>query len=207
MKCRPLSKNEVKTTVEWGAIMFKDLFATMHEMLEEIMTQWKTADGKKRRDLDRQVTALQQISDECMEEWLHFEEKLGRFRRQVRSAADPTWNPQAAMSEPYQKGEGYFKLWMYREAISCFKEVVRQYPEFVMARLYLALGFMEIHEHEEARRHLERVLPMAKDAKMKAVAYHALGCIEIRENRPEQACEYFRKARKTDPTLSYYSLS
>ena len=117
------------------------------------------------------------------------------------------WDDPAVHSESFQKGEGEFKLLMFREANEHFKQVVQQYPEFMMARVYLALGFIEIEEYDEALRHLQFIIPLTDDPRLKAIAYHAMGCIEIYKNRIDKACEYFKKARKTDPSLSYYFLS
>lgn len=194
--------------------MFRELFETMHEMLDAIAMEYEGADGEKREDLHQKLDVLKEMSNDCIEQWLAFEEKLGCIEQQsALSKPNPNleteslWEEPAVYSESFQKGEGYFKLLMFREANEHFKQVVQQYPEFMMARVYLALGFIEIKEYEEALRHLQLIIPLTNDQRLKAIAYHAMGCIEIHKNHIEKACEYFKKARNTDPSLSYYSLS
>ena len=189
--------------------MFREMFETMQEMLDAIIDEYDSADGNQKVELDGQLATLKEMSDECIEQWLLFEEKMNGFAEKQEAAASlpaEAWQP-ALESESFQKGEGYFKLLMFREANEHFKRVVQQYPEFLMARVYLALGFIEIEEYEEALRHLNLIVPLANDIRLKAIAYHAMGCIEVHKNQMDKACEYFKKARITDPSLSYYSLS
>lgn len=152
--------------------------------------------------------SFKQISDEWIEEWLLLEEKMCQMRQWIIDQDRKNERYEQAMrSESFQKGEGYYKLWMYRKANEYFMQVIKQYPDFMLARVYLALTYMEINQFDEAMYHLNRIVPLTDDVKLKAIAYHAMGCIEVYKNHMDKAVEYFKKARKTDPTLSYYSLS
>ncbi len=59
--------------------MFKHLFSTMNEVLEEIQKEYPNSDVEKKAELDEQLQVLKTMSDEFIEAWLLFEEKLGKF--------------------------------------------------------------------------------------------------------------------------------
>lgn len=56
--------------------MFKHLFAAMHESLDQIAARYPIASPGEKKELDRQMSALKTMSDDCVEEWLQFEEKM-----------------------------------------------------------------------------------------------------------------------------------
>lgn len=107
----------------------------------------------------------------------------------------------------FQKGEGYFKLLMFDEATCMFRQLLQLHPEHMMARLYLSLGLIELDQHSDAYRQLQLIASLSDDCKQKAIAYHAMGCIQVNRHHFEKALDYFKLAQQTDPTLSYYSLS
>lgn len=63
--------------------MFQHLFAEMNKMLQEIQTDFPTAEGARRSDLLSKYNMLHRISDNVMDEWLVFAEKLSEFREQA----------------------------------------------------------------------------------------------------------------------------
>ncbi|MEV2475298.1 hypothetical protein ABNC96_01895 [Paenibacillus larvae] len=65
--------------LRWDTLMFKQLFGTMNEVLDDIIKESKTATGAAKQELEEQLTALKAMSDECIEQWLLFEEKLSQF--------------------------------------------------------------------------------------------------------------------------------
>ncbi|MES6927183.1 tetratricopeptide repeat protein, partial [Cutibacterium acnes] len=102
---------------------------------------------------------------------------------------------------PYQRGEGYFKLFMFREAAQEFEAVISSQPEHLHARLYLALCCIQLDGIAEAYRHLQVLLHLSEDTKLQAVAYNALGCVQAILGNMDQACESFHKSHALDPNF------
>ncbi len=191
--------------------MFKQLFATMHEVLDDIIAQYPAAAGVKKHELTEQLDVLKSMSVEIIEEWIRFEEKMEKFTGGAAKPHPHPHQPHATLSaaddsaayglESFEKGKGYFQLYMFDEAIRHFEHVVRVCPDFLLARLYLALGYLTIGNDSEAYRHFQFLVPLTENAKIKAISLNAMGCIQMLHRNIEKALEYFRAAHETDPSL------
>ena len=53
----------------------------------------------------------------------------------------------------------------------------------------------------EACRHFHFIIPITEDVKLKAIAYNALGCVQVMHRNTEKAQHYFHKAHFTDPSI------
>lgn len=194
--------------------MFKQLFASMNDALDDIITEIHTSSGVKRAELEERLTVLKAMSDTCIEEWLLFEEKLGQLTGDDSSPPGPA--KKIAASEPvkpapppepakppeeasFSRGQGYYKLHMFKEAVLEFEQVVRLQPDFLMARIYLAMSYLRCGEYAEAYRHFQFLLPLTENRKIKAISYNAMGCIQAEKQNMDKALEYFRLAHSADP--------
>lgn len=254
--------------------MFKHVFATMQEMLQEIIIHYPSADDMQRKQMDEQLATLKQFSDNFIEQWLQFEEKMADFRemQQVAQAQSPSQsqahahkndlavppqapgypktisqpppamkrhaasmehipmspapphakpNPAATLSDNHaaanaaayddaaidlclsmSKGQGYFKLFMFREASNHFEEAVRLAPDDNRARLFLGMTYMHMQEWNEAQRHFTLLVEVTEHPKWKALCLNALGCIQAVRMNLEQATRYFEKAHEADPNFT-----
>ncbi|WP_199614913.1 tetratricopeptide repeat protein [Paenibacillus alkalitolerans] len=200
--------------------MFKQLFQSMNEALDLIIRAYPTSQGSEKRALAQQLEMLRNMSDGIIEEWLLFEEKLAAVKhrpaentdapygsnlplpnvQQVSAASDDT-DHYLRNTDTFQRGEGYFKLLMFPEAIREFQKAIDQHPEFLLARLYLALGFLQTERIPEAYSHLQILVSLAEDGRLKAVAYNALGCVQALTGNVEKACEFFKQSHQIDPEL------
>lgn len=198
--------------------MFEEMFETMNEALDHVIEAYPVAQGQEKDDLEHTLNVLKDLSDTFIEEWLQFEEKMGLIHKVEPEAKVKTMATTEEMeskqeveagvkTDDFQKGEGFFKLLMYKESVNHFELVIQNYPELMMARIYLSLGLMELQELDEAYQHLRFIAYITDNDKEKAIAYHAMGCIQVNRNHLDKACDYFKLANKTDPSLSYYSLS
>ncbi|MEW9698950.1 tetratricopeptide repeat protein [Paenibacillus sp. SI8] len=185
--------------------MFKHLFSTMNEVLEEIQKEYPSSDGDKKAELDEQLQVLKTMSDEFIEAWLLFEEKLGKFYGGVPISTQTLHNElldldvSGKQTEEFLRGQGYYKLTMYEQAIHEFEALIQRQPDLLLARVYLAMGYLRKGEYGEAYRHFQFLLPLTDNTKMKAISYNAMGCIQIQNQNMEKAFEYFQKAYHTDP--------
>ncbi|MFC4103687.1 tetratricopeptide repeat protein [Paenibacillus xanthanilyticus] len=222
--------------------MFQHVFATMHELLDEIMVHFGSAELDQKKRYFEQLSMLKSMSDTFIEEWLQFEEKLAEFRNTYRDAPDggkPSGVPSAAVGPPVApvgkpegdkpanglssqpavpkqpvmqdpgnetglmvKGQGYFKLFMFKEAADHFEQAVQAAPENNMARLFLAMTHMHLQQWQEAQRHFQLLVELTDHPKWQALGYNALGCIQAVRMNLEQAERYFLKAHETDPAFT-----
>ncbi|MBT2288549.1 hypothetical protein J7E73_05255 [Paenibacillus albidus] len=186
--------------------MFQHLFAEMNEMLRKIVAEFPTAEGTRRNELLGKYNMLHRLSDDVMDEWLSFAEKLSQFRESADVAAQLDGGmkeqeaPELSM-DSFARGQGYYKLLMYRKCIEQFKLVIRQYPNSLAARLYLAMAYLQEGDGEAAWGHLGHMLSLIRERKLKAMIYNAMGCIRASQARFHEASELFGLSLQHDPAL------
>lgn len=181
-------------------MMFKSLFDCMHEVLDQIIVEYPAAIGTRREELEEQLLALKEMSDQYLEQWILFEEKMASVVRSIEGESSAEWLHHGLASETFRRGQGYYKLFMFEQAIKEFEQLVEQYGDFLVARLYLAMGYLQKGDLDEASRHFHLIVPLTENKKLLAVSYNALGCIQAKKGNVEQAAEYFQKAIDLDPT-------
>lgn len=182
--------------------MFQHVFAEMNNMLDVIVKHYPTAHDAERQQLIQQYNLLKGMSEGIIEEWLSFEEKMSSFREQ---SAMPPLFPLSEMSvlqmEPFIRGQGYYKLFMYAQAVEQFDRVIHAYPDSMLARMYIAMAELHLENMKEAQLHFQWLLPHAEHGKLRAMIYNALGCIQAKGGDSGKAQEYFTLALQSDPTL------
>ncbi|WP_058301632.1 tetratricopeptide repeat protein [Gorillibacterium timonense] len=191
--------------------MFKDLFATMNDVLDGILTDYPDADEEKTVELAEQLQMLKSMSDNCLEEWLRFEERLADCRSKLVPAPELVSSTDAEgekppASEHFTRGQGYYKLYMFPEAVNEFDKLVKEHPDFVLGRVYLAMGYLRLGELAEAYRHFQLLVPLTKSTKLKAISYNAMGCIQVHNQNMDQAYDFFKMADMTDSSFMEPSL-
>jgi tetratricopeptide (TPR) repeat protein len=194
--------------------VFKEIFATMNDVLDEIIAEYPEASKDKAAQLDQQLLLLKTMNDNCLEEWMKFEERLSRLEKKLPLSAgskplplpEPPSFGKAPFSEHFVKGQGYYKLYMFRQAVAEFTEVVRKYPDFVLGRVYLAMGFLRLGDMGEAYRQFQLLVPLTDNTKLKAISYSAMGCIQLHHHNMEKAFDYFKLADLTDSSCMEPSL-
>jgi tetratricopeptide (TPR) repeat protein len=187
-------------------LMIKHIFDSMNEALNEIKSEFPHAFGPKKDELLTQLNVLRSMSDTFIEEWLCFEEKLGVIKKSLHEAEKSDTDELSFVGageiddwmEAYRRGQGYFQLLMFPQAVEAFEHVTQKEPDFIMGRLYLALGYLNKGQWDESRRQLQLVLGTASHHRMKAVAHNAMGCILAKEKLLEAALEHFEEANKLD---------
>lgn len=186
--------------------MFQHLFAEMNKVLQEIVTDYPTAEGARRNELICNYNMLHRLSDKVMDEWLAFAEKLSHVRESVdfstvvEEVVPEQEAPELCM-ESFVRGQGYYKLLMYKKCIEQFKEVILPYPDSQAARLYLAISYLQEGEGEEAWIHLNHMLGLIRETKLKAMVYNAMGCIRASQERYTEAQKLFGLSLEHDPAL------
>lgn len=186
--------------------MFKHLFASMNEMLDEVMADYPSSSGVKRKELQGKLRALKTLSDECIELWLLFEEKMGRTMQMIGATfmgsepdlLDPEFS--GKRTDIFIRGQGYYKLHMFDQAIHEFTELVNREPDFNLARIYLAMSYFRKGEKEESYAHFHFLSQLTDNHQMRAISYNAMGCIQAQQSNLDKAFELFNLAYRIDPS-------
>lgn len=105
-------------------------------------------------------------------------------------------------AEYVSKGQGFFKLFMFRQAADEFRRAVEESPECNLARLYLAMSLMHLGQWGDAERHFRLLVGLTEYPKWQALGLNALGCIQAIRLNLEHAEHYFLKAHQTDPSYT-----
>ncbi|MDP9697179.1 tetratricopeptide (TPR) repeat protein [Paenibacillus intestini] len=178
-------------------------------MLDEIIKSYPSAEGLNKQELQQKWNLLKRMSDGMLDEWLMFEEKMSQIReRELDKPASLEPEQEAVTALPelhlecFSRGQGYFKLQMYPQAIDQFLRVVNDYPDSALARFYLALAHLSLEQIYESETHLQQIMLLKGSARLKGLVCNALGCIQAKLSNPEAACSLFAQALQYDPTLT-----
>ncbi|QHW30151.1 hypothetical protein GZH47_04375 [Paenibacillus rhizovicinus] len=232
--------------------MFKHVFATMQDILQDIIIHYPHANDTERKRLDEQLAKLKHFSDQFIEEWLQFEEKMADFRdlqqqhggkpmsaipdmqqqqamakaanypkiisavpkapptpspsglpmQETASEQSKDWEAAEDLHQFMSKGQGYFKLLMFRDAAKHFQDAVTLFPDDNRARLFLGMTFMHLQEWHEAQRHFQLLVEVTEHPKWRALGLNALGCIQAVRMNLVQAAQYFEQAHEADPNFT-----
>ncbi|PQP81998.1 hypothetical protein C0Q44_20270 [Paenibacillus sp. PCH8] len=189
--------------------MFQHVFAEMNDMLDEIIKSYPSAEGLNKQELLQKWNLLKRMSDGMLDEWLMFEEKMSQVReRELDKPASLEPEQEAVTALPelhlecFSRGQGYFKLQMYPQAIMQFSRVVTDHPESALTRFYLALAHLNLEQTAEAGAHLQQIMFLNGSPRLKGLVCNALGCIQAKHANPEAACSLFAQALQHDPTMT-----
>ena len=185
-----------------GWTVFQHVFDKMNDMLDEIVKQYPSSQGMKKQELLHKWKLLRQMSDLCVDEWVLFEEKMNIVRSQMDMSV---WQPSDKLPElqldAFIRGQGYFKLQMFSDAIRLFLKVIEVYPQSILGGLYLGMSFLHAEQLVKSDAHLRCVLGFTQDALIKAMIYNALGCIKAKQGNKKAALCLFDLALRHDPTF------
>ena len=182
-----------------GNDLIQQWFATMNDVLDDLIIRYPHASAEEKIAFRKQWDMLKTLSDDIIELWLQFEDKMGFFRELQQKPSYATPEPQHKSIASFVKGQGYFKLQMFEHASNELEATVAACPDFVCARLFLAMSLMHTKRWGDAQRHFQLISALAEEKRLQAIALNALGCIQAIYAHLEQAQGYFRKAIEADP--------
>ncbi|QYK62752.1 tetratricopeptide repeat protein [Paenibacillus sp. S25] len=183
--------------------MFQHVFAEMNSMLDDIVKHYPSAQGSRRQELLQHWSLLRRMSDGIMDEWLAFEEKMVCLRAAGFSAETDMSDTELPEKElpAFNRGQGYYRLLMYPEAIQQFEQVLQHFPNSWQSRMYMGMSYFQLDDPAEAVYHFQKVLDLTEQAGLKAVIYNALGCLLAKQADVEEAQKCFALAHQFDPAL------
>lgn len=94
----------------------------------------------------------------------------------------------------FQKGIGYYDLWMYDQAIVYLTKIIKKYPDFNLARLYTAMTYFKKSDYSDAKREALLILNLSDDKDLNSLGHNILGMIYSYEQEYEQAVNHFQEA-------------
>ena len=162
-------------------VEFQHVFAEMNDMLDEIIKSYPSAEGLNKQELLQKWNLLKRMSDGMLDEWLMFEEKMSQVREREMDKPTSLEPEQEAVTalpelhlECFSRGQGYFKLQMYPQAIMQFSRVVTDHPESALTRFYLALAYLNLEQMAEAGTHLQQIMYLKGSPRLKGLVCNAL---------------------------------
>jgi tetratricopeptide (TPR) repeat protein len=204
----------------WFFIMdIKQLFDEMNQKLENL-NKSLTMDNMKNMDQEstnQEVEQLKAQSEEIVEEWLKFEEKLGYYLRQKMNKKEQktkaTFNVQdyealykklvnfeggeeedtKVYSLEWQKGKALYDLLMFDHAIPFLEKAALADPDNEPAKLYLGQSFLATQQWEKARYHLQFLMETSQHPDILPLSLHALACVEGLNKNYDKAIYFFEK--------------
>lgn len=194
-------------------MLLSHYFASLKDRLNQMEKTFPLLNEEQRFVLYEEVLVMREISDQVVEDWLQFEEKLAVIQRMFEINSEEVGGNQSALPKQnelvlprhlafhFLKGKGYFELSMYEEAVKSFSHIIRQDPDLELARLYLAFGFLMSRRLEVAYRQFQLLAETTAYAVFAAVAYNAMGVISVLEGRGDQGLQWFERALKVYPDL------
>lgn len=187
--------------------MITHLFATMHEKLDDLME--RCPDGILVDEDQAQLATLVTLSDQVMDHWVQFEEKLSLYREGRGNESSDQEAEAEELAFPFDegqswlnRGQGYFKLFMFPQAADALEKAVGAMPDCNLSRMFLAMTYMHLHQWLEAQRLFQMVVALTDHPKWKALSFNALGCIQAVRMNLDEAEAYFMRAHQADPTFS-----
>ncbi|MDQ6418193.1 hypothetical protein RB620_01965 [Paenibacillus sp. LHD-117] len=100
------------------------------------------------------------------------------------------------------KGQGYYKLFMFAEAARLFQSAIAAAPECNLARLFLGMSQMHLQNWNEAQRQFQLLIVLSDFPKWLALGYNALGCIHAVQMNMAHAEKLFQKAYEVYPSFT-----
>ncbi|WP_202079968.1 tetratricopeptide repeat protein [Caldalkalibacillus salinus] len=199
----------------------QQVFDQLNQKLSELKKQ--TNQGIISEDERQQeLEALKKTSEEIVEEWLKFEEKLGQYLDLIQSGDEKqgqssSMSPKPAIdveeakhayqsfylpkdtltetndSAEWTKGKALYDLLMFEHAVPYLEKTVQTQPDFEMAKLYLGHAYLAINETSKAKYYLQFLVDTTSKVELYHLAVHALACLEGSQENYEKALRYFEK--------------
>lgn len=99
----------------------------------------------------------------------------------------------------FQKGIGFFDLWMYDQATVYLEKVVEKYPDFSLARLYSAMAYYKKKDYQQTKAEVVTLFKFSDDPDLLSLGHNLLGMIAGIEKNDEQAIIHFQQAITLKP--------
>lgn len=193
------------------------MFTQLHQTIEELDDQFVLADNidDELSLLERYLT-IKEMSSDLAEEINKLNVKINNFEREhglsELSTKDYTPLPTLDLVSKtvdneeivieleeqdfliFQSSIGFYDLLMYDQAMINLDEIIKKYPDFNLARVYMAMTFFKKKQYTEAKREVLLLLKLSEDSELLSLSHNILGMIYSNENNFDKAIEHFKQA-------------
>lgn len=205
----------------WFFIMdIRDLFDDMNQKLEAL-NKGLIMENLDQETAEQEVESLKAQSEEIVEEWLKFEEKLGHYLRQKMNKKEQPTTPFSLqdyeeaykkfikfdeqedekiqdLPPEWQRGKAMYDLLMFDKAIPYLEKVAKAEPDYEPAKLYLGQSLLATEQWEKARYYLHFLSDTSQNNDVLNLSLHALACLEGLTKHYEKAIYFFEKINLED---------
>ncbi|MCR2802975.1 tetratricopeptide repeat protein [Paenibacillus soyae] len=176
--------------------MFQHMFTSMNEMLDGISKQFPQASDQERQFYLQQIGELKKISDNFIEQWLEFEEKVADFQDQFGPDELPSLGTSADMfSQAGDSGQAGVlpKLDVEKPAKAIDKSVCNMadltIPEEVAAFINQGQGYYKLFMFSEAAALFQDAIKVAPECNL---ARLFLGMSQMHMQNWQEAKRHFQ---------------
>jgi len=181
----------------------------LRALSDEILDHWLTLEEKITQfqhefsgELSAVEQEIEQMSDEVaakiLEQVKNLNSKEVKNSKQTSPTPSPTTSTISLLSGDaaisFRRGQGYYNLFMFKQASKHFCELLEQEPDLDIARMFLAYSYMMDGQFELARHHFHLLSETTDHRLFRAIALNALGCLMAGDEKWEEAVFIFEKA-------------
>ncbi|WP_232696384.1 tetratricopeptide repeat protein [Brevibacillus daliensis] len=189
-------------------------FMELQKRLERLEQEWPKATKEKKEELYREILQLRSYSDQMIDLWLKYEEKLNEVCRYVQhEKAFPKKYEKvlemnddsigtsgiAHQQERFKRAEGYYQLRLYDLAQKELAPLVEEMPNWEFGRLYYAYSLYFCNQKELAMKEFRLVSKTAISPQIVSISCNALGCMLGEEQKWIEAIPVYEKAIEVRP--------
>ncbi|MFX0559613.1 tetratricopeptide repeat protein [Tepidibacillus infernus] len=189
-----------------------ELFAHMTQTLDRLGKEFEVTNSiDEELSLLEKYLSIKEMSEEITGELKKLNEKIRQFEKDhgLLDMDLHVMKDTDTMTEKYsevvikldeedfitfQKGIGFFDLWMYDQAILHLETTTKKYPDFNLARLYTAMTYFKKKEYAYSKREILILFKYSDDPDLLSLGHNLLGMIYGLERDEEQAIYHFKKA-------------
>ncbi|WP_339062768.1 hypothetical protein [Tepidibacillus marianensis] len=189
-------------------MMIQQLFSYMHDTLRELEHEFNTpVDMDQELSLLEKYLTIKEMIEDISDELGHLQTKLKQFETDhglvLNSMEEVKKGPEEEeevieLDESdfldFQKGIGFFDLWMYDQAVIHLEKIMEKYPDFNLARLYTAMTYFQKENYNEAKQQLNILFSHTEDNDLLSLGHNLLGMIDGKNKKYEEAIAEFQQA-------------
>ncbi len=197
--------------------MLQNLFLEMHQTLEQLNEQFDDINNiDEELSLLEKYLSIKEVSEELTEEINTLNIKLNQLEREhglfnlfseisensfLREEQHKETDNEEVVIElfeedflTFQKGIGFYDLWMHDKAIVYLEDIIKKYPDFNLARLYTAMTYLKRKDYNNTRKEVLTIFEFSDDNIINSLAHNILGITYGQQGEYEQAMLHFQHA-------------
>jgi len=188
--------------------LIQQLFSYMYNTLSELEHEFKsTIDMDHELGLLEKYLTVKEMIEDISDQLNHVQKKIKQFEKEHGLEIGPIEDENKDVEQEevvieldesdfldFQKGIGFFDLWMYDEAVFHLEKIMDKYPDFNLARLYTAMTYFQRNNLDEAKRQLNFLFHYTEDSDLLSLGHNLLGMIEGKNKQYDKAISEFQQA-------------